>query len=305
MAGSGTWIYWFLKYSTGLPGKNSIPIQRFTSTQMENNTMTKTILITGASGRVGRAAGDYLCSKGFEVIGASRSVREDDSCYTDTVQADLLDEEDVEELEEVTKNVDVVFHLAWNIPEENFDTHKAWKGNMEMYHNVLDAAKKGGVPTFVNGSSIHAGAGKVPAYSVDADFENTPQPYKNSIDPETDFDLRKENPQKLLDPREENPGSPYGWHKIMTERILKKATRKGDFDIGVSIRIGGVNSEDKNELEGEPFYPTLYWSHKDLGRTIAQILKADPEQKGGYHQFYGVSDNEGRVFNIENAFIGE
>jgi len=52
--------------------------------------MTETILITGASGTVGKAAGNYLCNKGFDVIGVSRSVREDTNCYTDTKRLDLL-----------------------------------------------------------------------------------------------------------------------------------------------------------------------------------------------------------------------
>lgn len=266
--------------------------------------MTKTILITGASGTVGSATGKYLCDRGYSVVGVSRSVSEDSESYTQTVKADLLDEEDIEKLEEKLKEVDAVFHLAWNIPVENFDTHEAWKGNIEMYHNILEASKNAGVPIFINGSSIHAGTGDIDAYTVDSDLENTPEPYKSSIDPDSDFDLRKEKPEKLLDPREENPDSPYAWHKIMTERILKNATKKGDFDIGVSVRIGGVNDEDMAEKEDEPYFYSLYWSHRDLGSTIEDILTSDYKKKAGYHQFYGVSDNEGRIFNIENSFIG-
>ena len=264
----------------------------------------KTILITGGSGTVGRAAGDYLCSKGFKVIGVSRTVREDSPCYTNTYQLDLLDEDDVEELEIIMENVDAVFHLAWNLEAENFDTHASWEPNMYMFENVLKAVRRAGVPIFINGSSIHAGTGEIPAYTVDGDLEKTPEPYRSSIDPENDFDLRKEEPEKLLDSREENPDSPYGWSKIITERKTRKAVRNNDFEIGVSIRIGGVNAEDKEELEEEPYYSSLYWSHKDLGRTLAYILNSDVDEKQGYHQFYGVSDNKGRIFNIENSFIG-
>jgi|GEM_PF-554342 len=269
--------------------------------------MTQKILITGASGTVGKATGDYLCKEGYNVIGVSRSIREDSNCYTETAQIDLLDEDDLEKLEDLMKdrNVDALFHLAWNIPAENFDTYTAWEPNMEMFENILEASRNADVPIFINGSSIHAGTGDIGAYTVDANFEGTPQPYKDSIDPESDFDLRKDNPIKLLDPRDENPDSPYGWSKIMTERAVKQAVEAGYFDLGVSIRIGGVNSEDRKELEGEPYYPTLYWSHKDLGRTVENILTANLEEKKGYHQFYGVSDNEGRIFNIENSFVSK
>lgn len=263
----------------------------------------KKILITGATGRVGKAAGKYLCSQGHEVVGVSRSIEKDD-CFTEVLPLDLVDESAMEELEKAMEDVDAVFHLAWNVSAENFDTHEAWRQNMVMFENMMEAASNAGVPIFINGSSIHAGTGDIPAYTVEGSLEKTPEPYRSSIDPDSGFDLRKEQPGKLLDPREENPDSPYGWSKIITERATRKAVEDGDFRIGVSIRIGGVNTEDLKELDGEPYYSSLYWSHLDLGRTIEDILTAHLEEKEGYSQFYGVSDNEGRIFNIENPFIG-
>ncbi len=264
---------------------------------------TKKILITGAEGTVGEAAGRYLVNHGYEVIGVGLQ-QCDQACYTKIHRLDLTDEDNTEELRELLEDVDGVFHLAWNVAEENFDTGKKWEGNMQMFENVLYASKEAGVPMFINGSSIHAGTGNISAYTVEASLEETPEPYRGSIDPEDDFDLRKQDPEKLLDPRSEEPDSPYGESKVETEHRTRESVENGDFDIGVSIRIGGVNKEDKEELEGEPYYSSLYWSHKDLGRTIENILKADTEKMEGYYQFYGVSDNEGRIFNIENPFIG-
>lgn len=202
----------------------------------------------------------------------------------------------------MVNEVDAVFHLAWNKNVENFDTGKKWPENIEMFENVLDAAEKADVDIFVNGSSIHAGTGDISAYTVEASLEDTPEPYSSSIDPESDFDLRKEDPEKLLDPREDNPDSPYGESKIETEKKLRKDAENKDFRLGISIRIGGVNPEDKTELEGEPYYGSLYWSHRDIGITLKNILESNLDEKNGYHQFYGVSDNKGRIFNIENSF---
>lgn len=265
----------------------------------------RTILITGAEGTVGEAAGRYLVNNGYNVLGVGLGEC-DGTCYTRIHRLDLTDESDIEELEELMEDndVDAVLHLAWNTSEENFDTGKKWEGNIEMFENVLKASKEAEVPIFVNGSSIHAGTGEIPAYTVEASLEDTPEPYRSSIDPEDDFDLRKDDPEKLLDPRSEEPDSPYGESKVETEHRTRKAVQNGGFDIGVSIRIGGVNSEDKRELEGEPYYSSLYWSHKDLGRTLKNILESDTEKMQGYYQFYGVSDNECRIFNIENPFIG-
>ena len=266
--------------------------------------MSRKILITGARGTVGKTAGDYLCSRGHEVIGVSRGIEENE-CYTRTERIDLLDEKDLETLGDLLEDVDAVLHLAWNLSEENFDTGKTWEGNMEMFKNVLTKAEEKEVPIFINGSSIHAGTGKILAYTAEASLEKTPEPYRSSIDPGKAFDLRKEQPSKLLDPRENSPDSPYGESKVKTEKLLREKVRTGGFRLGVSIRIGGVNPEDLQELEKEPYYSTLYWSHRDLGKTVENILTSDLEEKKGYHQFYGVSDNEGRIFNIENAFIGE
>jgi nucleoside-diphosphate-sugar epimerase len=266
--------------------------------------MSEKILVTGASGRVGRAAGRHLCEQGHEVIGVSRSVEESE-CYTEVESVDLLEEGAEERLSELLKDADAVFHLAWNLSEENFDTGKKWPGNMEMYSTVMSAAREAEVPIFINGSSIHAGTGSIPAYKVEASLEDTPEPYRSSIDPGSDFDLRRDNPEKLLSPLEDDPGSPYGESKVETEHMLRDAVRRGDFRLGVSIRIGGVNQDDRQVIEDEPYYSSLYWSHRDLGRTVENILTADLEDRNGYHQFYGISDNEGRVFSIENGFIGE
>lgn len=263
--------------------------------------MTKTILITGASGTVASAAARHLKTEGHNVIGISRTV-EDDDRYTKTERLDLLDTDDLNRLEEMLDEVDAVIHLAWNLEIENFDTGEQWPENIEMFENVLEASKNADVPIFVNGSSIHAGTGSIPAYTVEASLEDTPQPYRDSIDPKTEFDLRRERPEKLLSPLVEDPDSLYGESKVETERKLREATQSEDFILGVSIRIGGVNPDDKEELEGEPYYPSLRWSHKDLGKTIENIVTADVEEKNGYHQFYGVSDNTGRIFSIENSF---
>jgi GH15 family glucan-1,4-alpha-glucosidase len=265
----------------------------------------KSILITGAEGTVGEAAGRYLVSQGYNVVGVGLQEC-DGACYTRIHRLDLTDNNNLDELRNLMEenDIDAVLHLAWNVVEENFDTGKKWEGNMEMFENVVNASKEAGIPIFINGSSIHAGTGNIPAYTVEASMEDTPEPYRSSIDPEDEYDLRKQDPCKLLDPRSEEPDSPYGESKVQTEQRTRKSVKNGDFSIGVSIRIGGVNSENKEELDGEPYYSSLYWSHKDLGRTLANILNADTDKMQGYYQFYGVSDNEGRIFDIENPFTG-
>ena len=265
--------------------------------------MTEKILITGAEGTVGAAAGKYLTEEGFEVVGVGLEEC-DGTCYTRIHSLDLTESSSKDKLADLLEDVDTVFHLAWNLSRENFDTESSWEGNMKMFENALEASKEAGVDVFINGSSIHAGTGDISAYTKDSSLEETPQPYRKSIDPETSFDLRKRKPSKLLDPRAENPDSPYGESKIKTEHKTREAVQQDEIKTGVSIRIGGVNSEDKEMKEDEPYYSTLYLSHKDLGRTVKHIVEKG-EDMNGYYQIYGVSDNKGRVFDIENPFIGE
>lgn len=256
-----------------------------------------TVLITGASGVVAKAVGGKLVDD-FEVIGVSRSV-EDEENFTRYSRIDLLDEDDLEELEGLLEDVDCVLHFAWNVSVENFDTGERWPENIEMFENVVERSRKAGVEKFVNGSSIHAGTGEIPAYKAEASLEDTPEPYRKGIDPENSFEMRKDMPGKLLDPRAEEPDSPYGESKIETEKLLREKVDDGAFELGVSIRIGGINSEDSRDVDGEPYYSSLCYSHKDIGTTIRNIIRSD---ETGYHQFYGVSDNRYRVFNIENSF---
>jgi nucleoside-diphosphate-sugar epimerase len=265
--------------------------------------MTEKILITGAEGTVGAAAGRYLTEEGFEVVGVGLEEC-DEKCYTRIRSLDLTESSSKDKLADLLEDVDTVFHLAWNLSRENFDTESSWQGNMKMFENVLEASKEAGIDVFINGSSIHAGTSDISAYTKNSSLEETPQPYRKSIDPETSFDLRKQKPSKLLDPRAENPDSPYGESKIETEHKTREAVQQDEIKTGVSIRIGGVNSEDQKTQEGEPYYSTLYLSHKDLGRTVKHIVEKGKDMNG-YYQIYGVSDNKGRVFDIENPFIGE
>ena len=267
--------------------------------------MTEKILITGATGTVGTAAAKYLKKEDYKVIGVSRSIEQDSEKFTATYQINLLKEEDLKRLENILRKeeIDTVFHLAWNLSEENFDTSSKWEGNMQMFRNILEVCKELNLDTFINGSSIHAGTGNISAYTAEGRLDKTPEPYRSSIDPEDEYDMRKQDPNKLLDPRADSPDSPYGESKIKTEKETREAVKAGGINTGVSIRIGGVNPEDQKNLEAEPYYSSLYFSHKDLGRTVKHIMDSQ-ETSNGYYQMYGVSDNKGRVFNIENPFIG-
>mgnify|MGYP002761678492 CR=1 FL=1 len=102
--------------------------KRYSEKKDEITDKKKTILITGAEGTVGEAAGRYLVNNGFNVVGVGLGEC-DGTCYTRIHRLDLTDQSNIEELEELMedKDVDAVLHLAWNTSEENFDTGKKWE----------------------------------------------------------------------------------------------------------------------------------------------------------------------------------
>ncbi|EGQ43012.1 MAG: NAD dependent epimerase/dehydratase family protein [Candidatus Nanosalina sp. J07AB43] len=89
--------------------------------------MTEKILITGAEGTVGTATGKYLVDEGFEVIGVGLEEC-DETCYTKIHSLDLTKSSSKNKLVDLLEDVDAVFHLAWNLSKENFDTESSWEG---------------------------------------------------------------------------------------------------------------------------------------------------------------------------------
>lgn len=277
--------------------------------------MGKKIAITGASGTVGKAAAEQLHDEGHEVVGLDLEFgHEDHETYDETREINLIGtkregySEDIQEagksyqeVREVLEDVDVVVHSAWNVHEENFDTGSKWPGNLEMFENVLGAAEKEDIETFVNMSSIHAGTRDMHPYTDNdkelEDLEN--EMYRRSIDPEDNFKLKEESPEHLLEPTEEKPDSPYGHSKIKTEHL----TKSSDMNQAVNIRLGGMNEENDPEgPEDEPFYNSLYLDQRDLGDLLDRIAESDPEETARRDQVYAVSDNDGRVVSVENEF---
>ncbi|MFB6244910.1 MAG: NAD-dependent epimerase/dehydratase family protein [Candidatus Nanohaloarchaea archaeon] len=256
------------------------------------------VAITGVTGTVGTATAEKLKRRGHSIVGLGRSF--DDRHHENLdrcVEADLTTEEGRGSARKAFDDVDAVFHLAWNIPVENFDTDEKWEGNMVMYENVVQAAAEADVKIFINGSSIHAGTGDIPAYTAEASLEETPEPYRSSIDPDSDYRLKEEKPEELLSPMRNEPDSPYGESKIETEQMLREAVDNDRFPVGVSLRIGGINSEDEPRMEGEPYFGSLYLSHRTICRILEAIISSENR---GYHQLYAVSDNPGRIFSLQN-----
>lgn len=97
----------------------------------------KKIVVTGSSGRAGRAVMRDFVAHGFEVLGVDR-VKPGEALGAPTLQADLTD---LGETLEVLLGADAVVHLA-NIPApELYAPGRTFAENMVMNYNVFSAAK--------------------------------------------------------------------------------------------------------------------------------------------------------------------
>ncbi|RFD24616.1 hypothetical protein MUBE_13040 [Mycobacterium uberis] len=117
------------------------------------------IVVTGATGVLGRGIAARLLSQGHDVVGIARHRSESWPNAADFVAADIRDTTAVRR---AVMGAEVVVHCAWVRCPQN-------QVNIEGARNILDAMAKTGVRRIVFASSAHVyGAATVPATEDDA-----------------------------------------------------------------------------------------------------------------------------------------
>jgi len=89
------------------------------------------------------------------------------------------------------------------------------------------------------------------------------------------------------------PDSDYGVSKAFGEAMAREYHEVYGMSF-VCIRIGSVNAEDRPNNERRL---KTWLSHRDLVQLVDKSLVA----KVGFGIYFGVSDNKGRFWDIENA----
>ena len=117
--------------------------------------MKKNILITGGSGFLASHIADYFSDRGYKVIlldkYKSKFLRKDQKM----VICDILDRK---KLENILKNVDIVFHFAAeaDLFKSNSNPYYAIKCNIIGTANILEACIKNKIKRIIYASSIYA-----------------------------------------------------------------------------------------------------------------------------------------------------
>ena len=233
------------------------------------------VLLTGALGKVGRAASTALLAAGHDVTGvdvARPSFERAEPAAAAYVQADLTSAGDAYA---VVRGHDAVVHAA-AIPEPTQNpAHTVFSNNLMSTFNVLEAAVRFGVPRLVNISSE-----TVPGFFF----------------PERDFE-----PQYV--PVDEQhpirPQDPYALAKHFGEQLMDAAVRRSDIRC-TTLRPSWVMTADNYARNLGPMLrdpaelsPSL-WSYIDAQDLADAIVLAVQTQLPGHEVFYIASpDNVG------------
>lgn len=233
------------------------------------------VLLTGALGKVGRAASEALLAAGHDVTGVDvarpsfERAEPGDATY---VQADLTGAGDAFA---VVRGHDVVVHAA-AIPEPTRNpAHTVFSNNLMSTFNVLEAAVRWGLPRFVNISSE-----TVPGFFFpERDFEPDYVP------------VDEEHPVR--------PQDPYALAKHFGEQLMDAAVRRSDIRC-TTLRPSWVMTADNYARNLGPMLrdstelsPSL-WSYIDAQDLADAIVLAVQSELPGHEVFYIASpDNVG------------
>ena len=166
------------------------------------------LLITGATGYIGRFLTRRLLDEGYSLFLLTRDRRKvsDDlkAKGCEIYEGDIKDKKSLRNIEEV----DGIFHLAADITIHG-DRETLWNTNVEGTRNILDLSLKLGVKKFIFASSIEA-VGPISLEELPAD--------------------------EIFPPR---PVNPYGESKLEAEKIVNEYCKKEGLNT-VIARIGTV-----------------------------------------------------------------
>lgn len=233
------------------------------------------VVVTGAHGKVGRAAVKALAAAGHEVTGVdvTRPVFErhepDEPGYK---QAELTD---AGQAFAVVHGADAVVHAA-AIPDPTANApHVVFHNNLMATFNMIEAAVRCGVPRFVNISSE-----TVPGYFF-AD-----RPFLPDYAP-----VDEEHPAR--------PQDPYALSKHFGEQLMDAAVRRSDIAC-ISLRPSWVQHEGNYERNIGPQVRDAsvigagLWSYTDVYDLADAIVLATESDLPGHEVFYiAAPDNAG------------
>ena len=247
------------------------------------------VVVTGARGKVGRAAVAALMRAGHDVRAVDifpptfERLGEDEPRYT---QARLTDAGDAYS---VVRNAEAVVHAA-AIPEPTRNPpHTVFENNLMALFNVQEAAVRFGVSRFVNISSE-----TVPGFFFPE------RPFLPDYVP-----VDENHPIK--------PQDPYALAKHFGEQLMDAAVRRSDMSC-ITLRPSWVQHEGNYErnlgpqVRDESVLSPNLWSYIDIYDLADSVVLAAESELPGHEVFYIASpDNVGNrpLADLVSRYYGD
>lgn len=236
---------------------------------MCKRSMDRPVLLTGASGRVGRAILDGIGNKYDWRLFDRRPPAGD--VPGEMRIGDITDEAAVRD---AVDGVGAVIHLAGD-PRRDAPWDSVLENNIHGTKIVMEAAAEADVEKFAFASSNHA----VGHYEA---AHRTPEIYR------TESDFRLDGTEL---PR---PGNYYGVSKATGELLGRYLHDEYGLSV-VCVRIGNLTA-DHPPVEYERGQ-AMWLSHRDCAHLFDRCLQAEYE----YEIVYGISDNDRKYYSIDRA----
>jgi uronate dehydrogenase len=237
-------------------------------------TGSRRVLITGARGLIGQVLHKAL-AQDYELIGVdARGGGRPDGLF----RADMTR---LRHAERAVEGVDVVIDLAsahWQQPWE-----VVRRNNIPAAWNVLEAARRRGVPRVVYASSNHVTG----LYERDDPYARIVAGDYDGLDPAT---VPRINTAMAV-----RPDTPYGVGKALGEAAARYYAEEHGVSV-LCLRIGTLNRASRPSTARH--FSTLI-THRDMASLVRCCIEAPPDLRFGV--FYGVSANRWRIWEIEDA----
>jgi nucleoside-diphosphate-sugar epimerase len=233
------------------------------------------VVITGAHGKVGRAATQALLDAGHDVLATDLTRPRFDAEPEGSARYQMADLTDAGEAFAVIRGADAVVHAA-AIPDPLHNPpHVVFRTNVMATFNVLEAAIRFGVTRFVNISSE-----TVPGFCFP---ERAILPVYAPVDEGHPI----------------HPQDPYALSKHVGEQLMNAAVERSDIRC-ISLRPSWVQNEDTYEgnlgpqVRGPAGRSANLWSYVDVYDLADAIVLATESTLAGHEVFYiAAPDNVG------------
>jgi uronate dehydrogenase len=199
----------------------------------------RTVLVTGSTGRIGRAVCAALLARGHRVRGFDRVPSPG---LADAAEGDITRRADVAR---AMAGVETLIHLAATPDEDDFPTALLPNNVAGLYH-VLEEARLAGVRRVILASSGQVVRGHAGPFPITPDMPTSPRNW-------------------------------YAATKVLAEAAAQVYAHAHGLEVLV-IRCGWCprSADHARELERSPFGPASYLSPADAGRCFAAAVEVEP-----------------------------